>query len=113
MEFIINLLLVLIIISFGLVFAAVFSLFDWRDIDMSDKAYIITTEQQEREVLYGLEQKGFTWSMGDRLTKFTPSRMLHVEFPYILFAQETFVTWNRIDETRDLENYEIVYDGRK
>ena len=75
-----------------------------------DKAYIVTNEQQEREVLEKLEHGGFTWWGGDNLTENTPSKLFHTQFPYTIFVRKNTVTFNRLSK---LEDEEIVYDGRK
>ena len=77
---------------------------------MTNKAYIVTNEQQEREVLEKLEREGFTWWGGDNLTESMPSKLFHTQFPYTLFVRKNTVTFNRLSK---LEDEEIVYDGRK
>ena len=77
---------------------------------MTDKAYIVANEQQEREVLEKLEHGGFTWWGGDNLTENTPSKLFHTQFPYTIFVGKNTVTFNRLSK---LEDEEIVYDGRK
>ena len=77
---------------------------------MTDKAYIVVNEQQEREVLEKLEHGGFTWWGGDNLTENTPSKLFHTQFPYTIFVGKNTVTFNRLSK---LEDEEIVYDGRK
>lgn len=77
---------------------------------MTDKAYIVANEQQEREVLEKLEHGGFTWWGGDNLTENTPSKLFHTQFPYTIFVGKNTVTFNRLSK---LEDEEIVFDGRK
>ena len=77
---------------------------------MTDKAYIVTNEQQAREVLEKLEHGGFTWWGGDNLTENTPSKLFHTQFPYTIFVGKNTVTFNRLSK---LEDEEIVFDGRK
>ena len=77
---------------------------------MTDKAYIVTNERQEREVLEKLEHGGFTWCGGDNLTENTPSKLFHTQFPYTIFVGKNTVTFNRLSK---LEDEEIVFDGRK
>ena len=77
---------------------------------MTDKAYIVTNERQEREVLEKLEHGGFTWWGGDNLTENTPSKLFHTQFPYTIFVGKNTVTFNRLSK---LEDEEIVFDGRK
>ena len=74
-----------------------------------DKAYIVTNEQQEREVLNDLERQGIKWvSGGERPTEFTPKP---IQFPYGLFTDdEGQLKWGNM---RSLEDEEIVFDGRK
>ena len=74
-----------------------------------DKAYIVTNEQQEREVLNDLERQGIKWvSGGEKPTEFTPKP---IQFPYGLFTDdEGQLKWGNM---RSLEDEEIVYDGRK
>ena len=76
---------------------------------MTDKAYIVVNEQQEREVLEKLEHGGFTWWGGDNLTENTPSKLFHTQFPYTIFVGKNTVTFNRLSK---LEDEEIVYEGR-
>ena len=77
---------------------------------MTDKAYIVVNEEQEREVLGRLEHGGFTWWGGDNLTENTPSKLFHTQFPYTIFVGKNTVTFNRLSK---LEDEEIVFDGRK
>ena len=77
---------------------------------MTDKAYIVANEQQEREVLEKLEREGFTWWGGDNLTENMPSKLWNTKFPYTIFVGKDTVTFNRLSK---LEDEEIVYDGRK
>ena len=77
---------------------------------MTDKAYIVVNEEQEREVLEKLEHGGFTWWGGDNLTENTPSKLFHTQFPYTIFVRKNTVTFNRLSK---LEDEEIVFDGRK
>ena len=77
---------------------------------MTDKAYIVVNEEQEREVLEKLEHGGFTWWGGDNLTENTPSKLFHTQFPYTIFVRKNTVTFNRLSK---LEGEEIVFDGRK
>lgn len=78
---------------------------------MTDKAYIVVNEAQEREVLAKLEQAGLLWISGRKATEWMPSqRGLGIfKFPYSL-VDVGYVAWRSI---KQLENYEIVYDGRK
>lgn len=77
---------------------------------MTNKAYIVVNEKQEREVLEKLEREGFTWWGGDNPTENMPSKLWNTKFPYTIFVGKNTVTWNRLSK---LEDEEIVYDGRK
>ena len=82
---------------------------------MTNKAYIVANEQQEREVLIDLENQGYTW---DNLVRSKPT--VHVRklfdgcdgFPYALFANENNhrIRWDKVELSNGLE---IIYDGRK
>lgn len=78
---------------------------------MTDKAYIVTNEQQEREVLEKFEEEGLVWISGREATRWIPSQngLGIFKFPYSL-VDVGYVAWRSI---KQLENYEIVYDGRK
>ena len=76
---------------------------------MTDKAYIVANEQQEREVLDKLERIGLTWIDSRNPTERMPSISPFVEFPYVLFKRNN-VTWGYVG---NLEDEEIVFDGRK
>lgn len=78
---------------------------------MTKKAYIVTNKQQEREVLRELEKKGNEWNDKRNATDFIPSEKLYVKFPYAIMS-DRFIGWLSIDDAI-VENYEIVYDGRK
>ena len=81
---------------------------------MTDKAYIVANEQQEREVLEKLECEGLKWKgFSEEPTQWLLTRdigYLDVTFPYVLFGNDV-VSWCRISELQD--DYEIVFDGRK
>ncbi|MCS9983984.1 hypothetical protein EFL35_03135 [Weissella paramesenteroides] len=81
---------------------------------MTDKAYIVANEQQEREVLETLEREGLKWKgFSEEPTQWLPTRdigYIDVTFPYVLFGNDV-VSWCRISELQD--DYEIVFDGRK
>ena len=79
---------------------------------MTDKAYIVVNEEQEREVLEKLEREGLKWRFKSKPTEWVPTRnsYFNVQFPYVLFNDDG-VTWGEMSELED--NYEIVYDGRK
>ena len=76
---------------------------------MTDKAYIVANEQQEREVLEKLEQEGLMWTTGRKPTERMPSSISFSEFPYVLFSRNR-LSWGLIGS---LSDEEIVYDGRK
>ena len=73
-----------------------------------DKAYIVANEQQEREVLERLEEKGTLWGTGKNATDFIPFRT----FPYVIYCNgDKYISW---DNLSDLDvNKIIVFDGRK
>ena len=79
---------------------------------MTDKAYIVTNEEQEREVLEKLEHGGLTWNYSmKKITQVIPSHFHNiVTFPYSLRVFDSYVFWDLVD---GLENDEIVFDGRK
>ena len=84
-----------------------------RDVKtMTNKAYIVANEQQEREVLEKLEQEGLTWNYSmKKITQVIPSHFHNiVTFPYSLRVFDSYVFWDLVD---GLENDEIVFDGRK
>ena len=74
---------------------------------MTDKAYIVANEQQEREVLKKLEEKGALWGNGEKAVNFIPFRT----FPYVIYCNgDKFISW---DKLYDLDvNKIIVFDGR-
>lgn len=76
---------------------------------MTDKAYIVANEEQEREVLEKLEREDLVWvAGGEKPTKFTPKSAV---FPYVLFIDNKGrISWGNIGKLTDKE---IVYDGRK
>lgn len=78
---------------------------------MTNKAYIVANEQQEREVLRELEKNGNEWNDKRNATDFIPSEKSYVKFPYAIMS-DRFIGWLSIDDAI-VENYEIVYDGRK
>lgn len=75
---------------------------------MTNKAYIVANEQQEREVLEKLEEKGALWGTGKNATDFIPFRT----FPYVIYCNgDKYISW---DNLGDLDvNKIIVFDGRK
>ena len=76
---------------------------------MTNKAYIVANEQQEREVLEKLEKEGMIWCGGEKPTKIIPSNCYFGSFPYVIYVGERLY-WNRLSQLTDEE---IVYDGRK
>lgn len=77
---------------------------------MTNKAYIVTNKQQEREVLEKLEREGMVWGIiNEKPTDFNPRISYLVSFPYIIFVND-WLSWNWLPY---LENEEIVFDGRK
>lgn len=77
---------------------------------MTNKAYIVANEEQEHEVLNDLEQECLLWHSGEYPTEFMPSKRYNVIFPYAIFVYYNTVYWNMLSE---LEDEEIVFDGRK
>ena len=76
---------------------------------MTDKAYIVANEEQEREVLEKLEQEAVTWWLSlKQASQFIPSK--YSPFPYGLKILGSYVVFASLDR---LEGYEIVFDGRK
>lgn len=77
-------------------------------ITMTNKAYIVANEQQEREVLEKLEEKGALWINGKNATDFIPFR----KFPYVIYCNgDKYISWDKLG---DLDvNKIIVFDGRK
>lgn len=76
---------------------------------MTDKAYIVANEQQEREVLDKLYIDGMTWCGGEEATQIIPSDCYFGAFPYVIFVGE-WLSWNKVST---LEDEEIAFDGRK
>ena len=79
---------------------------------MTGKAYIVTSKQQELEVLKKFEENGFVWIGGDQPTDFVTSEEgLFVSFPYMLIERkESKISWSAMDQ---IENVTIAYDGRE
>ena len=79
---------------------------------MTDKAYIVTNEQQEHEVLEKLEREGAEWHRSAKKPiDFIPSHDEYTgQLPYILLVENNQISWCDISE---LEDEEIVFDGRK
>lgn len=75
---------------------------------MTNKAYIVANEQQERDVLEKLEEKGALWGNGEKAVNFIPFH----KFPYVIYCNgDKFISW---DALGDLDvNKIIVFDGRK
>ena len=78
---------------------------------MTDKAYIVANEEQEHEVLEQFENQGYIWfGGGEKPTEWTPtSKVAFVTFPYALLDGGE-LGWCYIHQ---LDNEEIVFDGRK
>ena len=81
---------------------------------MTDKAYIVVNEEQEREVLEKLEREGYCW-INDQGKPISSGVLIARELEdYPLFIGERFETktiyWQDLSK---LVNEEIVYDGRK
>ena len=79
---------------------------------MTNKAYIVANEQQERELLEKFEREGVVWSSGEKPTEFIPIKhtAYGAAFPYALINRG-YVAWANLFQLK--EDIEIVYDGRK
>ena len=85
---------------------------------MTDKAYIVANEQQEREVLEKLEREECIWAAGgENPTKWVPSQH-HVSdkegritFPLKIINDGGYIWQGRV--SNEATDEEIVYDGRK
>lgn len=77
---------------------------------MTDKAYIVTNEAQEREVLDKLYSKGKMWPSSDGKGNYWSPVHKYVEFPYVIADEGERLIWATI---KGLTDEEIVYDGRK
>ncbi|MGK4017904.1 hypothetical protein AB0Y21_06500 [Weissella paramesenteroides] len=79
---------------------------------MTDKAYIVANEQQEREVLEKLEREGCEWLRSSKNpTDFIPSHDEYtIQLPYILLVDYDQISWCDI---KLLSKFEIDFDGRK
>ena len=81
---------------------------------MTDKAYIVTNEEQELRVLNEFEKRGYCW-INDQGKPISSGVLIARELEdYPLFIGERFETktiyWQDLSK---LVNEEIVYDGRK
>lgn len=77
---------------------------------MTDKAYIVTNEQQEREVLEKLEREGLVWIYDEKPTEWSPVQETNFcHLPYALITNG-HVWWLSLSQLTDEE---IVFDGRK
>ena len=81
---------------------------------MTDKAYIVTNEEQELRVLNEFEKRGYCW-INDQGKPISSGLLIARELgDYPLFIGERFETktiyWQDLSK---LVNEEIVYDGRK
>lgn len=80
---------------------------------MTDKAYIVANEEQEREVLGKLERRGAEWCRSkSKPTDFIPSHVDHTtKLPYALLVENDQISWCDIEALYAFDD--IVYDGRK
>ena len=80
---------------------------------MTDKAYIVTNERQEREVLEKLEREGAEWHRSAKKpTDFIPSHVDHTtKLPYALLVENEQISWCDIEALYEFDD--IVFDGRK
>ena len=77
---------------------------------MTNKAYIVANEQQEREVLEQLEKEVFMWiDHTNKPTEFVPSIEVSKQFPYAIVVDMNI----SLKLSNYFEHYEIVFDGRK
>ena len=77
---------------------------------MTNKAYIVANEQQERDVLEKLERDGYIWIEGrERPTEWFPSIEISKQFPYAIVVDMNI----SLKLSNYFEHYEIVFDGRK
>ena len=77
---------------------------------MTDKAYIVTNERQERDVLEKLEKDGFMWTdHANKPTELVPSIEVSKQFPYAIVIDRGI----SLKLSNYFEHYDIVYDGRK
>ena len=85
---------------------------------MTNKAYIVTNEEQEREVLEKLEREECIWAAGgENPTKWVPSQH-HVSdkegritFPLKIINDGGYIWQGRV--SNEATDEEIVFDGRK
>ena len=80
---------------------------------MTDKAYIVVNEEQEREVLGRLERWGTEWGRSkSKPTDFIPSHVDHTtKLPYALLVENDQISWCDIEALYEFDD--IVFDGRK
>ena len=77
---------------------------------MTNKAYIVANEQQEREVLEKLEKEGLMWIDNiNKPTEWVPSIEVSKQFPYAMVVDSNI----SLKLSNYFEHNEIVYDGRK
>lgn len=79
---------------------------------MTNKAYIVANEQQERKVLEKFEREGIKWVGGKKPTEFIPIKQsaYGAAFPYALIDRG-HVAWANLFQLK--EDINIVFDGRK
>ena len=80
---------------------------------MTDKAYIVANEKQEREVLEKLEREGAEWHRSAKKpTDFIPSHVDHTtKLPYALLVENDQISWCDIEALYEFDD--IIFDGRK
>lgn len=78
---------------------------------MTNKAYIVANEEQEREVLEKLEREGYVW----RGLNIKPTKQPRIiDEPIPIFARDDKrLTFDYKVNEAYLADYEIVFDGRK
>ncbi|KAA8446954.1 hypothetical protein [Weissella paramesenteroides] len=78
---------------------------------MTNKAYIVANEQQEREVLNKLYSQGKKWNQLDNYV--IPRKQYYVSLPYVIYeyGYSNYLKFGRVPKIK--YSTEIVYDGRK
>ncbi|WP_419154468.1 hypothetical protein [Weissella bombi] len=78
---------------------------------MTNKAYIVANEQQEREVLEQLEREGYVWRGLNTKPTIQP-RLIDEPIPIFARDDKRLTFDYKVNEAY-LADYEIVFDGRK
>lgn len=85
---------------------------------MTNKAYIVVNEQQEREVLEKLEREGCVWhSNSTKPTEYIPSKhfIIGEQFPtaIVKIFNNRIMYETNYEDGNIKQDEEIIYDGRK